>query len=156
MAKLETSRYGQISTRLLKDGVKYIAQVLSSFSNKFMRSEVFPDNLKIAAICPIYKGEGSKSSPNNYRPISVLPIAAHNQLYHYIKGRIYKYQSGFRPKHSTGTTVLNASDRQFLNIDQGKYNLIVFLDLTKASDTIDHEILFKKLEHYTAHQGSWD
>ena len=56
-----------------------------------MESGVFPDNLKIAAICQIYKREGSKSSPNNYRPISVLPIVArsfeniiHNQLYDYI------------------------------------------------------------------------
>ena len=88
MAKLKTSRSGKIPTRFLKDGVKCIAHVLSSLFNKSMESGVFPDNLKIAAICPIYKGEGSKSSPNNYRPISVLPIVArlfekiiHNQLY---------------------------------------------------------------------------
>ena len=87
-----------------------------------MESGVFPDNLKIAAICPIYKGEGSKSSPNNYRPISVLPIVArlfekiiHNQLYDYIKGRLYKHQSGVRPKHSMETAILNALNRQFLN-----------------------------------------
>ena len=87
-----------------------------------MESGVFPDNLKIAAICPIYKGERSKSSPNNYRPVSVLPIVArlfekiiHNQLYDYI--RIYKYQPGFRPKNSTETAVLIASNRWFLKID---------------------------------------
>ena len=121
MAKLKTSRSGKISSRFLKDGVKCIAQVLSSFSNKFMQSEVFPDNLKIAAICPIYKSEGSKSSPDNYRPISVLPIVGrlfekifYNQLYDYIKVRIYKYRSGFRPKHSTETAVLNASNRRLL------------------------------------------
>ena len=63
-----------------------------------MEPGVFPDNLEIAVICPIFKGEGSKSSPNNYRLISVLPIVArlfekiiHNQLYDYIKGRIYQY-----------------------------------------------------------------
>ena len=127
VAKLKTSRYGKIPTRFLKDGVKCIAHVLSCLFNKSMESGVFPDNLKIAAICPIYKGEGSKSSPNNYRPISVLPIVArlfekiiHNQLYDYIKGRLYKYQSGFRPKHSRKTTVLNALNKWFLNIDQGK------------------------------------
>ena len=83
-----------------------------------MESAVFPDNLKIAAICLIYKGEGSKSNPNNYRPISVLHIVArlfektiHNQVYDYIKGRVYKYPSGFRPKHSTETAVLNALNR---------------------------------------------
>ena len=57
VAKLKTSRSGKIPTRFLKDGVKCIAHVLSSLFNKSMESGVFPDNLKIAAICPIYKGE---------------------------------------------------------------------------------------------------
>ena len=120
MAKLKSSRSGKIPTRFLKDGMKCIAHVLSLF-NKSMESGVFPNNLTIAAICPIYKGEGLKCSPNNYRPISVLPIVArlfekiiHNKLYDYIKGRLYKYQSGFRPKHSMETAALNASNRWFL------------------------------------------
>ena len=106
VSKLKTSRTGKIPTRFLKDGVKCIAHLLLSLFNKSMESGVFPDNLKIDAICPIYKGEGSESSPNNYMPISLLPIVArlfekiiHSQLYDHIKGRLYKYQSGFRPKH---------------------------------------------------------
>ena len=71
VAKLKTSRSGKIPIRFLKDGIKCIAHVLSSLFNRSMESGVFPDNLKIAAICPICKGERSKSSPNNYRPISV-------------------------------------------------------------------------------------
>ena len=55
VAKLKTSRSGQIPTRFLKDGVKCIAHVLSSLFNKSMESVVFPDNLKIAAICPSIK-----------------------------------------------------------------------------------------------------
>ena len=76
VAKLKTSKSGKIPTRFLKDGVKSIAHLLSSLFNKSMKSGVFPDNLKRASICPIYKGEGSKFSPNNYRLISVRPIVA--------------------------------------------------------------------------------
>ena len=73
-----------------------------------------------------------------------------NNMYVCIKGSIYKYQSGFRPKHSMETAVLNASNRWFFNIDQGMYNLVVFLDLRKALDTVNHEILLK-LEYYEVH-----
>ena len=59
----------------------------------------------------------------------------------YIKDRIYKYQSDFCPKYLTGTAGLNASNRWFLSIDQGKYDPVVFLDLRYAFDTVNREIL---------------
>ena len=96
-----------------------------------MESGLFPDNLKIAAICQSVRMKAQKFSPNNYRSISVLSIVAqlsekviHNKLYDYIKVRIYKYQSGFHSKHSTETAALNASNIWFVDIYQGKYNLV--------------------------------
>ena len=155
VSKLKTSRSGAIPTRFLKDGINEIAHTLSFLFNQSTDQGILPSNLKIASVCPIYKGEGTKEDPSNYRPISVLPIIArvfekviHNQLYAHVQNVIFKHQSGFRPNHSTESSALKSTDRWLLNIDQGKYNIAVFIDLRKAFDTVNHEILWNKLEYY--------
>ena len=112
-------------------------------------------HLKIGKVCPIYKGKGSKSDPDNYRPISVLSVIArlfekliHEQLFPYFNDYLYKNQSGFRPKYSTQTALLNTTNQWFLNIDRNDYNFAVFLDLRKAFDTVNHSILLEKLKFH--------
>ena len=104
---------------------------------------------------PHQQGKGSKSNPDNYKPISVLSVTArtfeklvHNQLSEFLKDSVYKFQSGFRQNHSTQTALLNTTNEQFVRIDKGKYNLVVFIDLRKAFDTVNNEILLFKLSHY--------
>ena len=63
VAKLKASRSGKIPTRFLRDGVECMAHVLLSLFNKSMECGVFPDNLNIAVICLIYKGEGFEVQP---------------------------------------------------------------------------------------------
>ena len=94
---------------------------------------------------------------NNYRPISVISVVAKifekftfEQLYEYLNNNnlISASQSGFRSLHSTLTALIEATDNWSINIDKGLLNGVIFIDLKKAFDTIDHTILLRKLRIY--------
>ena len=121
--------------------------------NKPQMSGIFPDDWKCARVTPLFK-QGESSDLNNYRPISVISVAAkvfkrivYDQLYNLLSSEeiISKQQSGFRSLHSTVTALLEATDSWAFNIDRGYVNAVVFLDLKKAFNTVDHEILLTKM-----------
>ena len=121
--------------------------------NKPQMSGIFPDDWKCARVTPLFK-QGESSDLNNYRPISVISVVAkvfgrivYDQLYNLLNSEeiISKQQSGFRSLHSTVTALLEATDSWAFNIDRGYVNAVVFLDLKKAFNTVDHEILLTKM-----------
>ena len=102
----------------------------------------------------IYK-KNEKTSPGNYRPVSVLSIVskvlervAYNQLEKYLNSNnlIYNLQSGFRPGFSTDTCLIFLTDLIRKELDKGNYTGMVLIDLQKAFDTVDHTILLQKLK----------
>ena len=116
-----------------------------------MRSGIFPDELKIARVIPLYKS-GDKSNITNYRPILLLPVLSkifekliHSRLTKFFDDKNVKYnkQFGFRKKHST-IHALNTAVTQIINsLNKNNVVLGIFLDLSKAFDTVKHHIYLR-------------
>ena len=106
------------------------------------------DEWKLARVIPIYQSE-DKRECENYRPISVLPIISKvfegevfSQVFGFLSGRapLSKFQSGFQPKHGTLAALIQMCDQWQMDMDDSKTNGIVFLDICKAFDSVNHEI----------------
>ncbi len=142
-----------VSCRLLKEASPIISSSLTRVINLSIGSGVFPNEWKIARVMPIYK-EDTKSNPNNYRPISILPIVSKiiekivfSQFYGYLNGNslLANSQHGFGPLRSTLPTLLISTNNWYQNIDKGLINGVLLLDLKKAFDNVNHLILLRKL-----------
>ena len=132
-----------------------IVPLCKIISNSFS-SGVFPDALKICKVIPIHKGE-STQEVNNYRPITLLSIfdkiiekLIHKRLYNFLNlhNILFYNQFGFRKNNSTTFALIQITEIIKETIDKNKYGCGVFIDLRKAFDTVNHEILLTKLEHY--------
>ena len=151
-----SSGYNNISTILLKKLEPLITSSLTLIINQSLKTGIFPSKLKLAKIIPIYKKDDCHLI-SNYRPISLLPSLSkifekivYDQLFFYFSNNKYlsKNQYGFRKLHSTEHAILEIVDRITLELDQGHTLLAIFLDLSKAFDTLDPEILLQKLSYY--------
>lgn len=148
--------YDGLSAKIIQCVGNEISKPLAHIFNLTFTTGIIPEELKIALVTPIYKANEANIF-TNYRPISVLTCFSklleklmYKRLIKFVdKNKILSNQQyGFRKSRSTEFAIIEVIDKITKAIDQGKYTIGIFLDLSKAFDTINHEILIKKLEYY--------
>ena len=145
-----------IPTNILKEIKEMVSIPLSHLINKSFTSGIFPKIFKLAKIVPIFKSE-TRLAINNYRPISLLSNISkiieklmHQRLNQFLElhNCFYAFQFGFRLNYSTNNALMSIVENIQTQLDNGKFAAGIFVDLKKAFDTVDHEILVNKLEYY--------
>ena len=143
-----------LAGKFLKDGASILATPMTELCNLSISLARFPDDSKQVKLKPLFK-KGNKDEPKNYRPISLLPQISkviekivHEQILEYLDENkiLYRYQSGFRPYHSTDTCLSYLSDKIVQGFENSMFTGMILIDLQKAFDTIDHEIFLEKMK----------
>ena len=138
---------------MLQIASRYITTSLTHIFNLSIRCEHYPKDWKYALVTPLHKG-GDKCNTTNYRPISILLIIS-KILKRWVHSVVYSYldecnlipccQSGFRPQHSTETTLHDLMNTCYQAMESGEMTGTVFIDLSKGFDAVNHEIILDKL-----------
>ena len=151
-----SSSHDNISYVLLKEIIDPLSQVLVEVFNRSMTQGEFPMIMKLAEVVPLYKGK-EHYLETNYRPISLLTTISkilekiiYQRVYSFLQniGQLYENQYGFRANHSCEHAIGQVISTIVKGLENKQYAACILLDLSKAFDTIEHNILLQKLESY--------
>lgn len=153
-----------ITVRTLKENKSILAPMITSLINFSIERSIFPDSLKVARVIPLHK-KGDPTTPANYRPISILNslskifekvLAAQITNFFESNSLFSTFQYGFRQGRSTTQAIGALLERIYSNFNENQITQGIFLDFSKAFDTIDHKIIIAKLKYYKFTQDACD
>jgi hypothetical protein len=151
----KTNDIFKIKPAILQDLKEFIAPILETLFNKAIDEEEYPDALKVTKLIELYK-TGDKTNTANYRPISLLPIIAkifdtiiNKQIMDHLTAHniISPTQYAFRPNSSTTLALQTILDNIHKHKARKRPTLAIYVDLSKAYDTVSHKKLLHKLKH---------
>ena len=154
--KSSNHRINIVPGRIFKLFQSSIVSVISDMVNQCFLQGKYPSCLKYAIITPVFKS-GELTSPSNYRPIAVTSFLnkifeklIHKRLLDFIEQNniLSPYQFGFRQNTSTQDAVINLSEYLYETLNKKEIGVGVFIDYSKAFDTINHAILINKMSKY--------
>ena len=143
-----------VSSKVLKEALIYLNDKFTTLINKSFEVGLFPDAWKCAKVTPLFKG-GNRNIVGNYRPVSLLPLPlkiiekiVHGRLSNFFELRniLDPNQGGFRKGHSTINTISKLTNEIFKGMNQRELTTACFIDMAKAFDTVNHDILCNKLQ----------
>ena len=152
--KSNSSGHDDISSFFIKIAIDHLTDPLVNIINASLKHRKFPENWKKAIVKPIPKIPNA-TLPTDFRPISLLTTfskicekAATFQIIRFLEenNKRDKNQSAYQKNHSTSTALLNISDDLYDAIDDSELTILVLLDYSKAFDTINHRLLYAKLQ----------
>ena len=136
--------------------IEFLAAPITHLMNCSLKKGICPDSSKISRVIPVYKNKGHKYLYTNYRPISLIPALSklmekliYNKLEEFLirYNILFKSQYGFRKGCNTTHATLDFLKTVEQSLENGNLAMGIFIDLSKAFDTLDHEVLTSKLEH---------
>ena len=150
----KTSREGDIPVNILKDAIDTYLPILTKVINSSIEQNELPNELKRADFIPIYKKKDPLNK-ENYRPVSLLSHMSkvferllHKQVKTFMSNKLSNKLSGFRKNYNTQYCLTYMLEKWKNTLEKGKHVGAVFMDLSKAFDTINHALLIAKLKAY--------
>ena len=150
----KSSTLNNIPTNILKSYADLCSGTLHNIFNESLNNGCFPDELKLADITPIFK-KGDATNEKNYRPISVLPVVSkvferllQAQISSYFETYLSPHLCGYRKGYNAQHALITLINKFKSSLDKQGYAGAILMDLSKAFDTLNHDLLLAKLNAY--------